>query len=417
MRVLIADNVSPSVAERLRSDGHDCVVEPGLDGDSLVGRIGDVDVLVVRSTRVTEAAVAAGDRLQLVVRAGAGVNTIDTDAAAARGIYVCNVPGENAIAVAELTLGLILAIDRDIPDNVAELRAGRWDKRRFSHARGLFGRTLGILGCGDIGLEVAARARAFGMEVLVVAKDRAPDTTERIEALGVVGVEDRETLLGRSDVVSLHLPATPETEGLVDAAFLDQLRPDAWLINTARGELVDEGALLAALEDEDRDLRVGLDVYRDEPAEQQGEIDSPLARHPQVYGTHHIGASTDQAQEAIADGVVRIVRGLASGQVENCVNLETRPTGSTTLNVRHLDRVGVLSGVLRVLREGRINVGGMENRIFAGEHAAVATMQVSGEVTDEIVARIRAVEHVLHVSAVPTPDSTTAGARTPGSAT
>lgn len=406
MRVLIADNLSPSVADRLRADGHGCVVDPGLDGTSLVERIHEVDVLIVRSTEVTEATVEAGDRLQLIVRAGAGVNTIDTDAAARRGIYVCNVPGRNAIAVAELTLGLILAIDRDIPDNVAELRAGRWDKRRFAQARGLFGRTLGILGCGDIGLEVAARARAFGLQVLVVDKERDPGTTEHIEELGLVAVPDRTTLLGRSDIVSLHLPATPETEGLVDAAFLDHLRPGTWLINTARGELVDEDALLAALDDDERDLRVGTDVYRDEPADKQGEIDSALARHPRVYGTHHIGASTEQAQEAIADGVVAIVRGLASGQVENCVNLETRPTGSTTLNVRHLDRVGVLSGVLRVLREGRINVGGMENRIFAGEHAAVATMQVSGDVTDEIVERIRAVEHVLHVSAVPTPGTT-----------
>ncbi|MDX1619389.1 MAG: phosphoglycerate dehydrogenase [Nitriliruptorales bacterium] len=402
MRVLIADNVADSVARRLEDDGHEVGVDPTLDGDSLVDAIRDVEVLVVRSTKVTEQAIDAAERLQLVVRAGAGVNTIDIDAAAARGIYVCNVPGRNAIAVAELTIGLILALDRNLPDNVIELRNGHWDKRRFSQARGVYGRALGILGCGDIGLEVAERAHAFGLEVLVTAKDRDPAREQRLDAIDARRV-DRDTLLAESDIVTFHVPATDDTRAMVDAELLGKLKQGAWIINTSRGEIVDEDALLEALDDEERDLRAALDVYRDEPAAKEGTFDSPLARHPRVYGTHHIGASTDQAQEAIADGVVSIVRDLARGEVGNVVNLETRPTGSTTLNVRHLDRVGVLSGVLRVLREADINVGEMVNRIFAGEEAAVATMQVSGEVTDEVVEQIRAVEHVLHVSAVPTP--------------
>lgn len=402
MRVLIADNVADSVARRLEDDGHEVGVDPTLDGDSLVDAIRDVEVLVVRSTKVTEQAIDAAERLQLVVRAGAGVNTIDIDAAAARGIYVCNVPGRNAIAVAELTMGLILALDRNLPDNVIELRNGHWDKRRFSQARGVYGRALGILGCGDIGLEVAERAHAFGLEVLVTAKDRDPAREQRLDAIDARRV-DRDTLLAESDIVTFHVPATDDTRAMVDAELLGKLKQGAWIINTSRGEIVDEDALLEALDDEERDLRAALDVYRDEPAAKEGTFDSPLARHPRVYGTHHIGASTDQAQEAIADGVVSIVRDLARGEVGNVVNLETRPTGSTTLNVRHLDRVGVLSGVLRVLREADINVGEMVNRIFAGEEAAVATMQVSGEVTDEVVEQIRAVEHVLHVSAVPTP--------------
>lgn len=400
--MLIADSVADSVAERLREDGHDVEVGAHLDGDSLPGAVGEADVLVVRSTKVTEAAIEAAGRLQLIVRAGAGVNTIDTEAAARRGIYVCNVPGRNAIAVAELTMGLILALDRHIPDNVAELRAGNWDKQRFARARGLYGRTLGVIGCGDIGLEVAARARAFGLHLLVVAKDRDEAIDARLDELDAERVE-QTALLERSDIITFHVPATDDTKNLVDADLLASLRPGTWIINTSRGEIVDEAALLEALDDDERDLRAALDVYRDEPASKRGDFDSPLARHPRVYGTHHIGASTEQAQEAIADGVVSIVRGLANGTVTNVVNLETRPTGSTTLNIRHLDRVGVLSGILRVLREAEINVGQMENRIFAGEHAAVATMQVAGEVDDTVVQRIREVEHVLHVSAVPTP--------------
>ena len=400
MRVLIADRVADSVAARLRDDGHDVEVAPGLDGASLVPAIEGVGALVVRSTQVAREAIEAGDALQLVVRAGAGVNTIDTDAAAERGIYVCNVPGRNAIAVAELTMGLICALDRHIPDNVIALREGRWDKARFSEARGLYGRALGIIGCGDIGLAVAERAHAFGLRILVEAKDRDPDREQRLDDVDAERL-DRDDLLAEADIVTFHVPATDETRDLVDRELLAKLKPGAWIVNTSRGEIVDEDALLAALDD--RDLRAAVDVYRDEPEAKQGRIDSPLAQHPRVYGTHHIGASTEQAQEAIADGVVAAIRALAAGDVTNVVNLETRPTGSTTLHVRHLDRVGVLSGVLRVLREADINVGQMENRIFAGEHAAVATMQVSGEVRTDVLDQIRGVEHVLHVSAAPTP--------------
>lgn len=396
MRILVADAFEG--VEELRQAGHEVVDEPSASPEDLPRLLDDVEVLVVRSTRVDAATIGAADDLSLIVRAGAGTNTIDTRAAAARGIYVCNTPGENAIAVAELALGLLLAIDRDIPDNVADLRAGRWDKRRYSRARGVAGRSLAIVGCGDIGLALAERAVACAMRVRTVDKPgRDPDTRARIDRLGIELVADLPTLLATSDVVSLHVPATPETEGMVDEEFLSHLRPGTWLINTSRGSLVDEEALLAAIDE--KDLRVGLDVYRDEPdAKEADGWEHPLAQHPAVVGTHHIGASTEQAQQAIADATVRVIESYARGEVVNCVNLETAALGSSTLVVRHYDRVGALSSVFDVLQAHDINVEQMDNEVFAGAEAAVATMRVSAGATADVLDELRDLDAVISVS-------------------
>ena len=274
--------------------------------------------LVVRSTRVTEATLRAGSCLELVIRAGAGTNTIDTEAASALGISVCNVPGRNAVAVAELTLGLMIALDRRIADNVSDLRAGRWDKKRYSEARGLMGANMGIVGLGAIGMAVAERARAFGLRIGVLAKRRAPAVEARLEALGAMFAPSVEVLAEGSDILSFHLPAVPESKGLLGEKLLRHVRPGAIILNTSRGDLVDEVALLAAIEE--KDLRVGLDVYANEPGSGRAGFDSPLARHPNVYGTHHIGASTGQAQAAVADGVVEILDAFARGEIRNRVN-------------------------------------------------------------------------------------------------
>lgn len=399
MRILIADAFDADRVRYLRSRGHEVDHLPDLDADGLPTAVAGFEALVVRSTLVTEATLQAADALQLVVRAGAGTNTIDLQAAADLGIYVCNVPGRNAVAVAELTMGLILALDRDLPDQVAELRRGRWDKRRFSQARGLLGRTLGILGLGAIGLEVAVRARAFGLRVLAVDKPRPRATEERLVDIGVELVPDRTTLLHRSDVVSLHLPLTEETRGIVDRGFLAELRDGAWIVNTSRGELVDGEALLEALDQ--RGMRAALDVFPDEPTSATAPFDSPLARHPAVYGTHHVGASTAQAQEAIAEGTVEVIEAFAAGEVRNCVNLETRPLGRSVLTVRHLDRVGVLSGILATLRDAGINVQQMENQVFRGANAAVAVLHLDGDIGEELCRRLAAQEHVIGVSVRP----------------
>jgi D-3-phosphoglycerate dehydrogenase len=399
MHVLLADRLPDQTIADLETRGHVCSMEPGLTADDLPGRIAGFDALVVRSTKVKRAVFEAADRLTLVIRAGAGTNTIDTDAAATHGVFVANVPGRNAAAVAELTLGLLLAIDRRIPDNVADLRRGHWDKGRYSKADGLLGSTMGILGLGSIGLAVAERAAAFGIEVQSLAKPgRSSYAAARAEELGVTMCDSVRALVSSSDVVSLHVPSNTETRRLVDRDFLALMRPGAILLNTSRGEVVDEAALLEAL---DAGLvRAGLDVYGDEPGSSTGEWDSPLARHPAVVGTHHIGASTEQAQRAIAAGVTEVVDAFMSGEPRHCVNLEPRGLGSVTLTIRHLDRVGVLAQVLDRVSAAGLNVEHMENRIFRGGEAAVASIDVADRASDELLSALRGLPHVLSVSEV-----------------
>ena len=370
---------------------------PGSAADDLPTRIAGFDVLVVRSTKVPGGVFEAADRLALVIRAGAGTNTIDTEAAAARGVLVSNVPGRNAAAVAELTMGLLLAIDRRIADNVADLRDGRWDKQRYSKADGLLGSTMGVVGLGSIGLAVAERAAAFGIHVQAQAKPGRPaHVAARAEALGVTMCDSLPQLLTSSDIVTLHVPASEATRRLVDRDFLARMRDGAILLNTSRGDVVDEAALLEAL-DAGR-VRAGLDVFADEPGSGRGPWDSPLARHPEVVATHHIGASTEQAQLAIAAGVTEIVDAFVAGEVRDCVNLDSSRLGSVTLTVRHLDRVGVLAQVLDLLSAEGLNVEHMENRVFRGGHAAVTSLDVAGETSEALLTALRDIPHVLGVS-------------------
>src|SRR5262249_8903728 len=278
------------------------------------------DVLVVRSTVVAAAALEAGS-LSLVVRAGAGYNTIDVATASKRGIYVSNCPGQNAIAVAELAFALLLALDRRVPENVSDLRAGRWNKKEYSKGRGLFGRTLGLLGYGNIGQEMARRAHAFGMPIVVWSRRFASGRADAgEESIPIESVQTPQEVAARCDVLSIHLALTADTKGLVDASVLDELKPGSFVINTAGSEVMDYAALERAARE--KGLRVGLDVFANEPAGATGEIEDPIAALPNVYGTHHIGASTDQAQDAIAAETVRIIATYKnSGKVPNVVNL------------------------------------------------------------------------------------------------
>ncbi len=319
MRILVADRLPPHFEATMRAAGHSCVVDPELTGATLPGAVEGSEVLVFRSTKVTADTLSSTDSLRLVVRAGSGTNTIDCDEATRRGVLVANVPGRNAVAVAELTMGLLLAVDRAIPDNTAELRAGRWDKKRFSAVgRGLYGRTLGIVGLGNIGLAVAERAAAFGMSLRAQAKSsRSPETLRRIDELGIELVPDLVTLASQVDVLTVHVPLGAETTGMIGTEVLDALQPGI-LLNTSRAEVVDTVALLARLDG--GLLSAGLDVFPDEPGAGSAEWRSPLAAHPRVVGTHHIGASTDQAQEAVAAGVVEVVTAFSNGQLLNVVN-------------------------------------------------------------------------------------------------
>jgi D-3-phosphoglycerate dehydrogenase len=220
--------------------------------------------------------------------------------------------------------------------------------------------------------------------------------TARAEELGVGMVDTLPELLATSDIISLHVPAADGTKRLVDAGFLGQLRPGAILLNLSRGDVVDEEALLAALDA--GDVRAGLDVYADEPATGTAEWTSRLAQHPRVVGTHHIGASTEQAQRAIAEGVVEIVDAFTAGEARNCVNLDPSRLGTATLTVRHLDRVGVLARVLDVLSSAGLNVEHMENRVFRGGEAAVASIDVAGATDEKLLDELRAIPHVLGVA-------------------
>lgn len=398
MRVLFADSLPETARNRLIEAGFEVTNQPALSGDALAGELSkrNPSVLVVRSTRVTAEQLDAAPGLSLVVRAGAGVNTIDLDACSDRGIYVANCPGKNAVAVAELTFGLILALDRHIAACVSDLQQAQWNKKRYGKSRGLKGRTLGILGMGQIGVEVAERAQAFGLEVLVWSRSM---TEERAQALGVESCETPEALARRSDILTVHLAETPETRGLVGTAILEALPHGAMLINTSRAGVVDEAALLVALEE--RGLRAGLDVFSDEPSSSTGVFEHVIAQHPNVIGTHHIGASTEQAQYAVAEEACRIVETFRrTGRVPNCVNLTEDTEADTVLIVRHRDEVGVLAGVLDKLRIAGINVAEMENTIFATGKAASARIQLEGRPPEAVIDAIASQEHVLHTDLV-----------------
>lgn len=396
MRVLIADRLPEPQLEKLRNRGHDVRYEPSLGAHDLPGAIADSGVLVVRSTQVTGETIEAGDQLGLIVRAGAGTNTIDIDTASSRAVLVSNVPGKNAVAVAELTMGLILALDRQIPDNVRDLRNELWEKSKFGKARGLKGRRLGIIGMGSVGTEVATRARAFGMKVLALDRpNRTEETTDLIADLGVKLYPDLESMLPDCDIVTLHVPATPDTLGMVDSGFLGLMKDGSSLINTSRADVVVAEDLLEALDR--KGMWAALDVFPDEPESGEASFASDLAKHPHVYGTHHIGASTEQAQEAIAKQVVKIIDDYCDGGVKNVVNLSEPMSHTTVIGIRHVDRVGVLSRVFAVLRNADINVEHMENHVFAGARAAKAVINLHGDFSPAVRKELSELDGVFYV--------------------
>jgi D-3-phosphoglycerate dehydrogenase / 2-oxoglutarate reductase len=386
VKLLVADAFPQDRLADLAALGLQVDHRPDVSAAELPSAAADASILVVRSKPVSAEVFDAAPTLSLVVRAGAGVNTIDVAAASQRGVYVASCPGQNAIAVAELTVGLLLALDRRIPDNVAELRAGRWDKRRFSEAAGLHGRALGLAGLGAIGRAVATRALAFGMRVVAWSRSL---TDARAKALGVERAPELVALAREVDALSLHLPSTSETRGVVSREVLLALRPGALLVNTARADLVDQDALLELVRA--GRLRLGTDVFAGEPEKGQAEFRSELAQLPGVYGTHHIGASTAQAQDAIARETVRIVESFVrTGEVPGCVNVARKTPARARLIVRHYDRVGVLANVLARIREAGINVEAIHNTIFEQAHAASCAIDLGRRPPDALLEQIRA---------------------------
>jgi len=395
MKILIADNFPAEGIAKLQQLNLEVTSQPDLTAEDLPEMIQQhqPDVLIVRSTKVRAAAIKPARNLKLIVRAGAGYDNIDIAAASANGISVATCPGKNSVAVAEVAWGLILTCDRRIADQHAELKAGQWNKGEYSKAKGLKGRTLGIVGLGQIGQEIARRGQAFGMKV--IAWSRSLDE-EKGACLGIGCCYDINELAKKSDVISVNVAANPSTDRLINAQFVEAMKPGAILINTSRGSVVDQQALAAAVTS--KGIRLGLDVFENEPPGNSGEFSDPIIQLPGVYGTHHVGASTDQAQEAIANETVRVIHHFVkTGEIDNCVNLAEKTPATSLLTVRHKNRPGVLAHVFKIIGEAAINVETMENIIFEGAEAATARIQLDGHLAAEDLVLISQNAHVLAV--------------------
>lgn len=400
MRLLVADTMDVQVFEELKILGIELVYEPDLTKDTLPRSLEGVGILVVRSTEVTAEALVAARQLNLIVRAGAGASNIDVAAASARGIYVANCPGKNAVAVAELTMGLILALDRRIADATLDLRAGRWEKVLYGQARGLFGRRIGIAGLGAVGREVMARAVSFGMEPHAWSKSLSP---ARAAKQGVGYARTLEELASRSDVFTVHLPYSLQTKGMVSRAVLEALPKGAIFVNTARADLVDEKALFEVIES--KGIKAGLDVFSNEPQSASSPFDAPLLKAGTVYATPHVAASTEQAQRAIALETARIIRSfLTEEDIPNVVNICATSPARYAVVLRMLDKVGVLANTLSVFKRHGINIEEISNTVFEGAIATCTKLRVTGRPSDACLREIRAFSEVLHVDVISLPN-------------
>ncbi len=373
MKTLIADKFPDSGRTELLQAGFEIVYDPDLKEDALAAAIksSGADILVVRGTKVT------------------GEMLVDVKTASSRGIYVTNCPGKNSIAVAELAFGLMLSLDRRIHRNVGDLRQGRWNKKEYSQARGIFGRTLGLIGVGRIGQEMISRAKAFGMPVVAWSRSLTP---ERAEKLGIEMKQSPLEVASVSDVVSIHVALNNDTKNLIDEKFFTAMKPGSYFINTSRAEVIDQPALARAVKE--RGLRAGLDVFAGEPTGGVGTVEDDIFKLDGVIGTHHIGASTGQAQQAIAEETVRIIREYKeTGRAPNVVNLAKKSPATHLLVVRHFDRVGVLASVFDPLKEAGINVEETENIVFDGATAAIARIHLDSAPSEVVLEAIKSNSH------------------------
>lgn len=401
MRVLVAGRLPKSSLEEIQSLGVELVYQPTLVPQNLVAALAGVNVLVVRGLVVDAEAIAAGDALNLVIRAGSGVGNIDVSAASARGIYVANTPGKNASAVAELTMALIGCLDRRIPEASSSLRAGAWEKEEFAQSVGLRGRRLGIAGLGYVGRYVAGLAKAYGMSVHAWSRSLNP---ARAAELGVGLCPSLVALAERSDVFSVHLDTTERTRGIIDRHVLEALPNRAIFVNTADSSLVDYEALVEVAKQ--KQLRLGLDVLPSEPLQRHARYSHPVVEIPSVCATPHIGASTDEAQAAIANETVHVLRSfLTKGEVPNVVNISATSWARYQIVVRHIEKTGALAHVLTVLKRHGIHVQELDNTVFEGGKAACAKIRVESRPSDGCLSEIMAFSsEILHVDLVSLPN-------------
>lgn len=392
LKVLVADKFPEKYVQQMKDLDLDVAYEPKLGEKDLISAATDVDILIVRSTIVNEEAITNSKKLNLIIRAGSGVNNIAISAANKKGIYVTNCPGMNAVAVAELAIGLMLSLDRFIPDNVSDFNKGVWNKDKFSKGKGLKGKTLGLIGVGNIGKEVAKRALAFEMNVY------GKDIT-RIEGIQIKDFSEMDQLLPLCDIVTIHLPATPQTKGLFNKKLFGYMKNGAYLINTSRQDIIVEEDLLEAIKE--KNIRAAVDVFKGEPEGKSGAVTSKLQNNPNIYVTHHIGASTEQAQDAVAEETLNIIKHYVhSGVIDHWVNRAKVTDAHYQLVVKHYDKPGVLAGILDVLRDGAINIEEIENIIFEGGIAACCTMKLQNAATADMLKKMSENSNVISVSHV-----------------
>lgn len=392
LKVLVADKFPDKYIQQMKDLDLEVIYSPKLGEKDLPEAAKDADILVVRSTIVNEETINNSKKLNLIIRAGSGVNNINIPAANKKGIYVTNCPGMNAVAVAELAMGLMISLDRLIPDNVSDFNKSVWNKDKFSKGKGLKGKTLGLIGVGNIGKEVAKRALAFEMNVY------GKDIT-RIEGVQIKDFSEMDQLLPLCDIVTIHLPATPQTKGLFNKQMFSYMKDGAYLINTSRQDIVVEDDLLEAIKE--KNIRYACDVFKGEPEAKSGEVSSKLQNNPNVYVTHHIGASTEQAQDAVAEETVKIIKKfICSGVIDHWVNRAKISDAHFQLVVKHYDKPGVLASVLNVIRSGDINIEEIENIIFEGGIVACCTMKLKHPATADMLKQINENPDVLSVSHV-----------------
>jgi len=342
-KVLVSDSLAAQGLEVLQqAGGLEVINSPGLTPEELLAVIPDVEGLVIRSgTKVTAEVIAAAEKLKVIGRAGIGVDNVDVEAATERGIAVLNTPEGNNITTAEHAIALMVSLARHIPQAAASMKAGLWEKKKFQGME-LYNRTIGVVGLGNIGRIVARRGKALGMKVL------ACDPFISAEAAAKFDVElvDFDEMLTRSDVVTVHVPRTKETTGLLDRAAFEKMRDGVLVINAARGGIVDEEALLEALES-GKVAGAGIDVYLKEPPPE----DHPLVNHPRVVCTPHLGASTEQAQINVSVAVSEQVRDyLLEGVVRNAINMPSlSPELMTEMRpyLKLAEKLGRFQGQLR----------------------------------------------------------------------
>lgn len=399
MKILIACKLPDAALNELRSLATVAAYEPDIRPEDLPAALDDVGILVVDRRRVGPECIAAASALQMIIRAGTSTANIALDEASLQGVFVTNCPLKDADAIAELTLGLVVALDRGLIEHAAVTRPGKaapsgpGDARNLPEARGLAGRTIGILGFGAVCRQVARRAQAFDMNVLAWSANMTSDTQRPGD---VEFCYHPRELARRSDVVTVYAPPERVEEPLIGPDFISSLRDGALVVHVGNPRVLDEAALAAALKA--GRIRVASDVYSADADAEGGRLRSRLAELPGTIVTQRLASATGQARAAIADEVVRIVRQfLVFGEVVNCVNLMERSPARWQLVLRLKDAVGVMAAIMDAIRADGVNAEEITSRVFTGARAAWCAIALDERPSNETLDTLRSLPGVMHL--------------------